>query len=378
MNIAFVTINGRAWGGSEVLWTAAAKESLKQGHKVLVSMFDFPDLPQPIQELKDNGAAFHFRRRFYPPLLKRLNKKISNSFAGEGKKKTYHDYLNSFGADTILFNLGGGEEMASDPHDLMVFVKQTNIPFSIYCHSLSLVPVNNEQVNENLRVSFSKAKHVFFTSNMQKETYEHQIQMKIANGVVMSQPLNVDTIAAVDVHDTGYYEMAMIGNMLLRHKGQDVAIKALSGEKWRSRNFRLNIYGIGEDEQYVRKYVAYYGLQDKVVFHGFEKDMTNIWKNNHIHIIPSRQDSGPITLFEAMCCGKPIVGTRMGAIAGYVEDNVNGYICEPGSVVSFEEALDKAWSRKEEWSEMGKESMRIMKEKYDFNPANTILKYLVA
>src|SRR5690606_23313283 len=104
MRLAFVTINGSAWGGSEVLWVKTAKLALEQGHQVLVSMFDFEKLPEQILELKTLGAEFYFRRRFYPALPQRLQKRVRNKLAAPGAKVTYHDYLLSFKADRIFFS----------------------------------------------------------------------------------------------------------------------------------------------------------------------------------------------------------------------------------------------------------------------------------
>ena len=65
MRLAFVTINGVAWGGSEVLWVKTAKLALEKGHDVLVSMFDFDELPEPIQELNGHSHVIAASRYFY-------------------------------------------------------------------------------------------------------------------------------------------------------------------------------------------------------------------------------------------------------------------------------------------------------------------------
>lgn len=361
-----------------MLWAKTAKLALEQGHEVLISMFETETLPPKIQELKDKGAKFVFRRRYYPGLKQRLEKKLKNKLSAEGNKKTYHDYINDFGADRVFFSLGAGDEIARDTDDLMVFVKQTNIPYFVFCHNVSTVPENNEELNENLRISFDKADKVFFTSSHQKEMYEHQMMSTIDNGIVASHPLNINEVGFVEMEETGSFNMAMVGSLVVRRKGQDMVLKVLSGEKWKSRNFVLNIYGKGEDEGLLKRYVGYYGLEDKVHFKGYVNNTQDVWKHNHIHIIPTRQDSGPITLFEAMCCGRAIVGTRMGSMPEYISEGENGFLCEPGSYDSLAEAMEHAWAKRNDWLQMGQKSLQIVKDNYDFEPEKTMLNYLIA
>lgn len=377
MRLAFVTMNSTAWGGSEVLWSKAAALALDEGHEVLVSMYDFSDnLPEPLLLLQQKGAKFVFRRKFYPEFKKRLNKKLSNKLAPHGKKKTYHDYLYAFKADRIFFNLGGGDEIARDDTDMMVFIQQCKIPFFIFSHTISYVPENNNKLADNLSMSYELAQKSFFTSNMQIAMQEHMICNKIQNATILNHPVRVSQLESTTVPINGTYNMALIGNLLIRHKGQDVVLRVLANEEWKNRNVKVNIYGDGDDKDYLQRLVDYYGLGDKVVFKGYENDMETVWSENHILLIPTRKDSGPITMFEAMSFGKPIVGTRMGAIPDYVKDGVNGIICEPYSFESFSNAMESAWENKDKWEDWGKESLKIIKEQYDFTPEQTLLNYL--
>ncbi len=361
-----------------MLWVKTAKHALENGHQVLVSMFGFDKLPEPILELKKLGAEFHFRRKVYPDFSTRLKKKVRNKLASANKKTTYHDYLLKFKADRIFFSLAGGDEIARDEGDLMLFIKQHDIKYYIFCHSISTVPDTNERLNRNMKLSFEKAENVFFTSRMQVDMLEHQLMSSMSNAKVMAHPVNITTPENIVQPDGKTVNFAIVGSFTLRHKGQDVALKVLSGEQWKGRDFKLNIYGNGAEGAYLKDMVVYYGLEDKVAFHAFEADPVNIWKSNAMLLIPTRQDSGPITMFEAMCCGRPVVGTRMGAIPDYVTDNVNGIVCEPFSYKSFEMALETAWNNKERWEEWGQASLRTIKERYDFNPERTLLNTIIS
>ena len=194
MKIAFVSICGMPWGGSEILWVATAKEALAKGHQVLVSVFDWPEQHPAIQELESLGAVVIYRRRFYPAFFIRVKKKIVNKFRAATNQATYHDYLIDFKADRILFNLSGGDEIAQDSTDLMVFIKQTKIPFSIFYHSLCVEARFTDTVADNFRILFDKAANNFFTSKMQINLMENQMQYRFTNASIVHHPLRTNQI----------------------------------------------------------------------------------------------------------------------------------------------------------------------------------------
>ena len=84
--------------------------------------------------------------------------------------------------------------------------------------------------------------------------------------------------------------MAMVANLVLRHKGQDIAMDALKGKPWMNREWRLNIYGDGPDETFLRSMAEHHPSKAKITFHGRVSDITGVWKKNHILLMPSRME----------------------------------------------------------------------------------------
>ena len=377
MRMAFVSISGVAWGGSEVLWVAVAKEALHQGHQVMVSVFDWQPQHPTIQELKTLGATFIYRRRFYPTFSKRLKKKIVNKFRIAGNKLTYHNYLNDFKADRILFNLGGGDEIAQDNTDLMVFVKQTQIPFSVFYHSLSKQVLYADNIVENFRILFHKATSNFFTSKMQIDLMEKQLQYRFTNASIVHHPLRTIREFPLLLNKEDKIYFCIIGSLVCRWKGQDIVLKILAKEKWLSRNWVLNIYGEGEDEFILKEIVKQSGINERVFFYGFNNDIEKILKENHLVLIPSKQDSGPIVLFEAMLAARPVVGSHIGAMPDYIVQRETGVLAEGISENDFEDALETAWINRDKWVAWGRAGNRKILAEYDFNSEKTLLKKFV-
>ena len=49
MRIAFVSIMGSPWGGSEELWAATAREAMDAGCQVAFSTYEGPDIPPEVE-----------------------------------------------------------------------------------------------------------------------------------------------------------------------------------------------------------------------------------------------------------------------------------------------------------------------------------------
>lgn len=378
MRLAFVSINSVAWGGSETLWTATAKRALQENNTVLVSIFDWPQLPEPIAELQKMGATFQLRRRFYPAFADRIKKKFFNIFLATGKKRTYHDYLIKFRPDHIFFSLGSGDEIALDNSDLMVLIHQISIPYSIFFHNIWFdeKEMQDSLYKNNLIECFSKAKHVFFTSKMQMENLQRILGRKFPHFEVMNHPLQNEQSAALPCPPMNPVRFALLGSLILKWKGQDIALKAFGTEEWKQRDWELHIYSSGHDEPIIRSIIAENGLENRVKFYGHIPDVSDVWRDNHIILLPSRQDSGPITLFETMLAGRTVIATRMGAIPEYINDGENGILSKDITVDSYRDALERAWARKEEWCDWGKKARETLLSKYDFHPDQTLLQKL--
>lgn len=375
MRLAFLSICGMPWGGSEELWSSTALEALAKGHEVLVSVYGWPETPPRIRELRDKGARVILRRRYYPVPARRLRKKLWNVFLPEGRKSTYHDYLEDFKPRHILFSLAGGSEIASDPGDMMVFVRQTGIPFSVMYHSLTPGYVYPEDLADNMRAVVSKAAHSLFTSQYQADIYRSQLHHPIGNAVVLDHAVRrID--AAPMPESTGPVRMCLIGSLVQRWKGQDIAIAVLSSSRWCERQWTLDIYGTGEDRDRLMEQVSRAGLSDRISFPGYAEDIEGILASHHLVLIPSRQDSGPIVLFEAMQAARPVVGTPMGAMPERIADGVNGFLSQTLDEEGFAAALERAWDARGRWPEMGSRARTDIQARLDPNPQKTLLKLI--
>jgi glycosyltransferase involved in cell wall biosynthesis len=85
-------------------------------------------------------------------------------------------------------------------------------------------------------------------------------------------------------------------------------------------------------------------------------------------IVPSEwYENNPLTIIEAYSFGKPVIGARIGGIPEIVEENVTGYLFEPGNKSELGKQMQFANNLSDvEYSEMSKNA-RSFAEKY-FSP----------
>jgi glycosyltransferase involved in cell wall biosynthesis len=66
------------------------------------------------------------------------------------------------------------------------------------------------------------------------------------------------------------------------------------------------------------------------IFEGVSQaELAWLYSASDLFVLPSREETFPFVLLEAMYAGLPVVSTRVGAVPEMVTHGVNGFLCEP-------------------------------------------------
>jgi glycosyltransferase involved in cell wall biosynthesis len=200
--------------------------------------------------------------------------------------------------------------------------------------------------------------------------------MKILNGQFTWNPLNVNIPEqSLPWPNEQKVQMAIVGN-LSGTKGHDTALEVLSSPQWKKRNWMLNIYGEGDGKMYLEELAKFYAIFNKVIFHGHVADISRIWKQNHLILLPSSGEGLPISLVEAMVCGRVSVATDVGGNAELIDDEYNGFLAASPTTYSFSDALERSWNVKNNWEQIGRNAFNTIKTVLDTKPQETIYKLM--
>lgn len=206
---------------------------------------------------------------------------------------------------------------------------------------------------------------------------ERQLACKLANAIVLQNPVNLFDLSPLAWPRSTRINIASVARLDAKYKGQDILFEVLGSPLWRSREWRVRLYGAGQDREYLQTLAQHYGIAEHVEFCGHVDDIRSIWELNHLLVLPSRGEGTPLALVEAMLCGRPAVVTDVGGNVEWIEDGQTGFVAEAATAKSIGTALERAWLAKANWKEMGNRARQSALLRLDKSPGNTLLKILL-
>ncbi len=107
---------------------------------------------------------------------------------------------------------------------------------------------------------------------------------------------------------------------------------------------RLEIVGSGSRAHVVEQLVADLPQQTRWRQSLSASQVAQALDDATLLVLPSRSEGLGRVIIEALCRGRPVIGSRVGGIADLLEDNVNGLLVPPGDVEALAGALRRALS----------------------------------
>lgn len=124
------------------------------------------------------------------------------------------------------------------------------------------------------------------------------------------------------------------------------------------------VVGDGDRAEPLREQATSLGILPHVLFAGHRADIPSLLAAIDIVCIPSLYEGTPLTLFEAMAAGKPIVSTSVDGCAEVLEDGATGILVPPGDAAGLAEGLVRCLGDAALRARLG-EAARRASERYD-------------
>ena len=373
MKILFISLmQGFPWGGSEDLWYRTARLAIAQNHSVLVSVKQWDTLPNKIEELENLGATIHLRQTHKPiGLWGRVKNKIKGY---RNKFPSPYAALESFNPGVVVVSQGNTFSFASDSHLRELLYSKRYIIISQWNSEFGILPIQYRESAINL---IKNARAFVFVSYRNLHVAQRQIAYRIENSTVIYNPVNLskkEYIAYPTV--VSQVQFACVARLDCDYKGQDLLFEALSADNWKERSWRLNLYGTGPDLNYLKELALYFGIADKIIFAGHVACIEDIWKKNHILLLPSHSEGSSLSLMEAMMCGRCAVVTDVGANTELI-NNTRGFVAAAPTVSCIGRALDEAWNHRHEWEALGLNAYNFVKSQLKENSEELLMKMIL-
>jgi len=126
---------------------------------------------------------------------------------------------------------------------------------------------------------------------------------------------------------------------LTKEKGHIYLLHAAKEVLRRFPNTIFLIVGDGTLKEQLKDQTKAIGLEDKVVFAGFRRDIPEILSSMDVFVLPSLIEGLPMVLLEVMAARKPVIATEVGEIPKILEQGKLGVLVQPKDVRGLAEAI---------------------------------------
>jgi glycosyltransferase involved in cell wall biosynthesis len=340
MHLLFIsTMEGVPWGGSEELWSQAALRLAREGHRVSASVRTWSRPVPRIAELRAQGVHVRERRPFAESRAQRLWLRLISD--------NEENWLRKAKPDLVIISQGDNMEGL----EWMQFCRRENLPYScvVQCNAEIWWPADDKR--PHLAEAYAAARKTFCVSRHNLELLQRQIGVDLPRARVVCNPYRLpnppDYWPATET-----WKMACVARLEPWNKGQDFLLQVLARPQWRERPVQIEFHGSGRGAEGLQDLARQLQLKN-VRFCGQTPDIAGIWKENHLLLLPSRIEGMPLALIEAMWCRRPAVVTDVGGNAECCLDGQTGFLAAAPTVALLEEAMERAWARREEWQTLG-------------------------
>jgi glycosyltransferase involved in cell wall biosynthesis len=216
------------------------------------------------------------------------------------------------------------------------------------------LPFRDEEWREKIRYVLNSADYIITVSNSNLECIK-KLNVKtpakvIQNGFRADLFCLRDLKACRKILDLPSDKTIIltVGN-LVEIKGQKYLIEAMKEVVKHKKDVLCIIVGSGKLKGKLEKQIKKAGLGSYVKLSGGKPhNEIPIWMNAcNVFVLPSLNEGNPNVMFEALGCGKPFVGTKVGGVPDIITADDYGLLCEPGNPEDLAEkiliALGKGW-----------------------------------
>lgn len=127
---------------------------------------------------------------------------------------------------------------------------------------------------------------------------------------------------------------------------------------------KLLLVGDGPEFCTIVQLVKNLGIEDHVLFLGKQDNVAELLAMSDVMLLLSEKESFGLVLLEAMACGVPCIGTRVGGIPEVIQHGETGYICELGDVEGVAQQAIQLLQDDTLHAKMAKRSIQVAYEQF--------------
>lgn len=160
----------------------------------------------------------------------------------------------------------------------------------------------------------------------------------------------------------------LIGSVGRLHidKGYDILLKSFADVYKKNKDIYLLLIGDGPEKTELEQLSKKLGINEVVCFAGNKKDGGDYIRIMDIFVLPSRTESLPNSLLEAMFIGKPSIASNVGGVAEIIKNNVNGLLYDTIDTDNLNQWLEDLILDETKRKKLGDQAALSVREDFDF------------
>ncbi|MBN2052430.1 glycosyltransferase family 4 protein [Candidatus Woesearchaeota archaeon] len=139
-------------------------------------------------------------------------------------------------------------------------------------------------------------------------------------------------------------KVILFAGLLVPRKGIDKIIKI--ADKLRKEDAVFLLAGDGPDRKEYEAEAKKLGLEKKILFLGWRKDMHKLYQASNIFLLPAEGEGLPGVVMEAMSYGVPCVTSNIPCIPDLIDNGKSGFLCSKDDVNEFARRIKELFNNK--------------------------------
>ncbi|MBC2580251.1 glycosyltransferase family 4 protein [Clostridium sp. DJ247] len=251
----------------------------------------------------------------------------------------------------------------------MILSRRYKVPFVVTIHGqdFQYTMRKNMACKRNVMRVLCNADNVITVSNKLRNMIEDE--KVLSKTVVINNGINPEEYKDDDsnniIEQNSEYTILSVSS-LIKTKGIDLNIRAMSQIVKKHPNIKYYIIGGGEEDKSLRKLVDDLALNNNVIFLGKlpHSQVIKYMAKCDIFTLPSWQEGFGIVYIEAMNNGVPVIGVKGQGIEDVIINKENGFLVEPHNVEDLVKTLEYILENIEEAKAIGEQGRKTVLNEY--------------
>jgi glycosyltransferase involved in cell wall biosynthesis len=128
---------------------------------------------------------------------------------------------------------------------------------------------------------------------------------------------------------------------LVKVKNLSFLIKGFYESLKENKKMFLHIVGEGQERNNLETLAENLNITDFIKFHGvlYKENLLKIYQNSDVFLVTSEYESFCMVTTEAMACGLPVIGTKVGFLPNLINHGETGFLVELNNIKELKERI---------------------------------------